>query len=300
MTKKSLFTKPPTTPKEQITLLQKRGMVVDDEAVACCYLQHINYYRLGAYWLPFEKNSVTHDFQPRTNFTTVLSLYNFDRALRLLVLEALERIEISIRTQWTSHMAHNHGSHAHSQKNLAVNFKRYEQNLENIKKDVDRADEIFIRHSREKYAESLPAIWKVSEVISFGVLSKLYSNLKPMPTRRGIAETYLLDDKLLSSWLHHLTYIRNLCAHHSRLWNREFTNIPMRPKNKPQILASEFIRDSRKLYNTLVILLYCMDIIDPKHKWRLQLKILLNQDLPLSAMDFPSNWQARNIWQNKE
>ena len=144
----------------------------------------------------------------------------------------------------------------------------------------------------------MPAIWKVSEVISFGLLSKLYSNLKPMPTRRGIAKTYFLDHKVFASWLHHLTYIRNLCAHHSRLWNREFTNTPKQPKNKPQILVSEFIHNSRKLYNTLVILLHCMDIIDSKHQWRAKLKILLNGDIPLSVMDFPLDWQSRNIWQN--
>jgi len=300
MTPKSHFKKPATTPEEQIKLLQERGMVVDDEFVACWHLQHINYYRLGAYWLPFEKNPITHEFQLGANFATVLRLYNFDRELRLLLLEALERIEISIRTQWTSHIARNHGSHAYLEQNLAANVQLYEQNFENIKKDVDRSDEIFIRHSKSKYKEPLPAIWIVSEVISFGLLSKLYSNLKPMPTRRRIAETYLIDDKVLASWLHHLTYIRNLCAHHSRLWNREFTNIPKQPKNKPQILASEFIHNSRKLYNTLIILLHCMDIIDPKHQWRTKLKILLNKDIPLSVMDFPLDWQSRNIWQNKE
>jgi abortive infection bacteriophage resistance protein len=272
-------------------------MVIDDIKTACFHLQHINYYRLGAYWLPFEINPVTHDFKAGTNFTTVLALYNFDRELRLLVIDALERIEISMRTQWTYYMAHNHGSHSHLDENLAFDAWRYKQNLDGMAKEVARADEVFIRHSRDTYKEALPAVWIVSEVISLGLLSKLYGNLKPRPTSRAIAEIYNLDKKVLASWLHHLTHIRNLCAHHSRLWNREFVNIPMQPKNKPSELAGEFIKGSRKLYNTLVILLYCMDIIAPQHRWRQRLKALLdNPTIPLAAMDFPADWKAHKIW----
>ena len=299
MTKRP-FNKPATTPEEQVALLQKRGMVIDDISTACFHLQHINYYRLGAYWLPFEINPVTHDFKAGTNFTTVLALYNFDRELRLLVMDALERMEISIRTQWTHHMAHHHGAHSHLDQTLAVDSARYQQNLDGMSKEVRRADEVFIRHARNTYQETLPAIWVVSEVLSLGLLSKLYSNLKPMPTRSAIATTYRLDEKLLASWLHHLTHIRNLCAHHSRLWNREFINTPMRPRKKPATLAGEFMEKSRKLYNTLVILLYCMDTIAPHHRWRQKLIGLLdNQHVPLTAMDFPVDWKTRAIWQGE-
>ena len=300
LVKKLSFTKPATTYEEQICLLQKRGMVINDVKNACLYLTHINYYRLGAYWLPFEKDRVTHDFRVGTNFETVIDLYNFDRELRLLVTDALERIEISMRTQWTYHMANNHGAHSHLSKELADNEKRYLKNLESMKKEVDRANEVFISHSKNTYEEQLPAIWVVSEVISLGVLSKLYSNLRPMPTRRAIAKAWGLDQKTLGSWLHHLTHVRNICAHHSRLWNREFINIPMLPKNKPLALVGEFVQGSRKLYNTLVIVLHCMDIIAPKHKLKQKLKILLdNPNIHLAAMDFPGDWQSRALWQKK-
>lgn len=296
MTKRS-FIKPATTYEEQVILLQKRGMIINDVKNACLHLQHINYYRLGAYWLPFEQNKAAHNFKKGTSFETVLALYNFDRELRLLITDALERIEISMRTQWTYHMAHKHGAHSHLDKNLAVDENRYQQNLASMKKEIDRADEVFIRHSKNTYKEPLPAIWVVSEVISFGLLSKLYSNLKPISTRRAIAGVYSLDEKTLGSWLHHLTYIRNICAHHSRLWNREFSNIPMQPKTKPLTLAAEFTQNSRKLYNTLIILLHCMNIIASEYSWRRKLKILLsNPSIPLAAMDFSDNWQTRAIW----
>lgn len=112
--------------------------------------------------MPFEKNHDTHEFKAGTHFDTVLALYNFDRELRLLILDAIERIENSMRTQWTYHIGHNHGSHAHLDEKLAINQYRYEQNLEIMKREVERSDEIFIRHAKEKYVEPMPAIWVVS------------------------------------------------------------------------------------------------------------------------------------------
>lgn len=292
------FTKPATTHEEQVELLRSRGMIFPDKEKACFYLKHINYYRLGAYWLPFEIDPVHHTFKDGTNFETVLALYNFDRSLRLLVMDAIERVEISARTSWTYHMGHTYGTHAHLIKNIAYNAVRHEQYIENMKKEVERADEIFVNHAKNKYQEELPAIWVVSEIISLGLLSKLYTNLKPMGIRKKIAQTYMLDEKVLGSWLHHLTYVRNISAHHSRLWNRDFINIPKKPKNKPEGLAEEFQDDSRKLYNTLLILLHFMDIISPKHKWRSRMvQLLRTPNIPLKSMDFPDDWQASKIWQ---
>jgi len=292
------FTKPATTHEEQVELLQSRGMSFSDKDKACFYLQHINYYRLGAYWLPFEVDPINHTFKVGTNFETVLELYNFDRSLRLLVMDAIERIEISVRTSWTYHIGHNHGSHAHLDKKLAFNKKRFGENIGTMEKEVKRADEVFVRHAEKKYKEQLPAIWIVSEVISLGLLSKLYANLKPMQTRSEIARAYNLDEKVLGSWLHHLTHVRNTCAHHSRLWNREFIATPNKPKNKPEGLAGEFKDNSRKLYNTLVILLHFMDVISPKHKWRSKMvNLLRTPNIPLKSMDFPDDWQNRKIWQ---
>lgn len=96
-TPKHPFTKPSTTYDQQIAILRQRGMHVDDEEVAKFYLQHLNYYRLSAYWLPFEVNHNPHQFHSGTRFKDALNLYVFDRSLRLLVLDAIERIEVSSR-----------------------------------------------------------------------------------------------------------------------------------------------------------------------------------------------------------
>ncbi len=295
---KRAFTKPATTYAEQVALLRQRGMVIDDDSAAAFYLQHLNYYRLGAYWLPFETDHDSHSFRAGIRFADVLNLYIFDRELRLLVLDAIERIEVSVRSQWSYQLAHLHGPHAHLDPNLAHKAWHWQSNLEKLCKEVERSDETFIQHLIRNYSEALPPVWAACEVMSLGALSRWYGNLKPMPTRRAIAGVYGIDQRVMESWLHHLTYIRNTCAHHSRLWNREFTITPEQPRSKPAPLVVEFVPSSRKLYNTLLIITHFMDTIAPHHHWRQRLKDLLSQHaIHVQAMDFPVDWENRAIWQ---
>jgi len=294
------FSKPATTFAEQVAILKSRGMIIPDPAKAEFYLQHLNYYRLGAYWLPFEADHGSHTFVPGTTFEAVLNLYIFDRELRLLVLDAIERIEVSVRCQWAYQLAHRHGPHAHLDQSLARRADYWRQNCQSLAQEVSRSDETFIKHIRDAYEEALPPIWASCEVMSLGLLSRWYANLKPMPTRRAIADVYRLDESVLASWIHHLTYVRNVCAHHSRLWNREFIVTPVNPKGKPAGLRAEFRIGSRKIYNTLVIILHFMDIIAPKHSWRMRVKELLrNHAGPVVQMDFLSGWEGREIWRDR-
>ncbi len=294
---KRAYHKQAITYAEQVARLKGRGMIIDDLARAEFYLQHLNYYRFGAYWLPFESNHDSHSFRSGTRFTDVLNLYVFDRELRLLVLDAIERVEVSMRSQWAYQLGHHHGPHAHLDPSLARQRDRWQQNLDSLREETNRSDEVFIRHFRENYNESLPPAWVVCEVMSLGQLSRWFANLKPKATRRAIADVYHVDERVLQSWLHHLTHVRNYCAHHSRLWNREFTITPKIPHDKPAGLAAQFHGDSRKMYNSLVMLLHCMDIIAPKHRWRTRLKDLLSQhSTNVTAMGFPSDWDEMPIW----
>lgn len=298
---KRIFTKSATTYGEQVAQLQQRGMVVLDHEAAVFYLQHLNYYRLGAYWLPFEADHAQHRFKPGTRFEDVLNLYVFDRELRLLVLDAIERIEVSVRAQWSYQMAHAHGPHAHLDEALARKPHLWRTNLDKLTKEVTRSDETFIVHLTRTYAEPLPAVWAICEVMSLGLLSRWYGNLKSGGTRRAIARAYGLDDGVLESWLHHLTFIRNTCAHHGRLWNREFTITPAQPRSKPAGLVDGFQPGSRKLYNTLLMLLHFMDVVSPRSGWRQRLKALVAEyRVPTEPMGFPQAWAEHAIWQEKQ
>lgn len=212
-------------------------------------------------------------------------------------MDAIERIEVSARSQWAYQLAHQHGPHAHLDASLAMSAGRWQSNILKLTKEVQRSDEVFIRHLKITYSEELPPLWAVCEVMSLGLLSRWYGNLKPMPTRRAIASIYGLDEKVLGSWLHHLAFVRNISAHHGRLWNREFTITPLMPKGKPANLRSQFQPGSRRLYNALVIMLHCMDIVSPGHSWRTRLISLIESHrVPVAGMGFPTNWEKLPIW----
>ena len=82
----------------------------------------------------------------------------------------------------------------------------------------------------------MPPLWVVCEIMSLGHLSTFYQNIKRPHDRNLIAKEYCLDEKVLTSFLHHLSHVRNLCAHHSRIWNRRFTITIRLPKKKPASL----------------------------------------------------------------
>ncbi len=291
------FTKPPLSFAEQVAVLQGRGMIINDPARAEFYLRHLNYYRLGAYWLPFEADHATHTFRAGTRFEDVLNLYVFDRELRLLLMDALERIEVSARTQWAHQLARCHGSHAHLDSRIAYRTDWHQRHLQKLTEEVTRSEETFIRHLLDTYEEPLPPVWAVCEVMSLGLLSHWYSNLKPMPTRRRIAAPFGVDEAVLQSWLHHLTVVRNTCAHHARLWNRELTVLPQVPRSKPAALKGQFQPGSHRLYNTLLILQYLMDVVAPASQWRQRLLALIDRHaIDTAAMGFPTDWQLCSMW----
>jgi abortive infection bacteriophage resistance protein len=298
MTKRP-YNKPPTTYPQQIDLLRARGMRIDDPDTAAFYLRHLNYYRLAAYWLPFESDHATHTFRPGTRFEDVLDLYVFDRELRLLIMDAVERIEVSVRGQWAHILAHRHGPHAHLDAALARNPQRWADHLAKLRDEVARSKEAFIQHHRETYQEELPPVWVVSEVLSLGLLSRLYENIGFPDTKAAIAGQYGLHQRIFTSWLHQLSVVRNICAHHGRLWNRHLLKLEA-PHKHPAALAGLFVADSPKLYNTLLLLLYLMDVISPGHHWRQRLLHLLTAHpaVPLAAMGFPAEWQRSAIWQS--
>ncbi|MDX8412919.1 MAG: Abi family protein, partial [Mariprofundales bacterium] len=265
------------------------------------YLSHLNYYRLAAYWLPFEQNHSTHQFKPNINFSQVLNMYVFDRELRLLVMDAVERVEVSLRTHFASHLSGKYGTHAHLQAELFFKQSTYNFTLKTLKKEVGRSGEDFIRHLTRKYDEELPPLWAVVELMSLGQLSTWYNNLKQRTDRKAIAEFYNVDEKHLRSFFHHLSIVRNLCAHHARLWNREFTFTYKLPTTRPQALINSLNRKApRRLYNTLAMLAYLMDVTCTNHHWKQRLlELLKHHHIDAGAIGAPAGLELLTIWQKQ-
>jgi len=295
------YNKPFKSIQEQIQLLRNRGLIIDEDADH--YLRHLNYYRLSGYWAPFQKSHSDHLFNANTHFDDVLNIYIFDRELRLILLDAIERLEVSLRTHWAYHCAEVYGAHAYFNKEISRKSFWYEKNFSLLQQEVNRSDELFIKHYRQKYSSSeSPPIWVVCEVMSLGLLSRWLKDLKPAKICNKIAKNYQVDHTVLISFIEHLTYIRNLCAHHSRVWNRKLTKTIKIPRSKPPELISSFNQDPvvmRKIYNSLVMLMHFLTIVSPGHHFKNRLLELIERhSIDVRAMGFPADWMKRNVWKS--
>jgi len=298
------FIKPATTIAQQIAHLTSQGMVVPDTGRAAHWLRHVSYYRLSAYWLPFEasKGQPGPRFGAGTSFDTVVSLYEFDRRLRLLVLDAIERIEVAIRGSWAYALAHVAGPHGYLNAALYNDRRNFHDNLSRLAREVGTSPETYIDHYRRTYDEpAMPPVWMVAEMMSFGQLSRWYSSLKDKALRNQIAEPLGLPESLLVPLIKHLSTVRNSCAHHARLWNRGFLirmKLPMKPAPLAATLEQPVTPGPARLYNSLVLVRYLLMQAEPASAWYTDLKSLLltHPTGDLAAMGFPSRWDQRPLW----
>jgi abortive infection bacteriophage resistance protein len=296
------FDKPALSLPQQLDLLIRRGMTVRDRDRALHALSHISYYRLRAYWLSEEIPTTTsgdHAFRRGVDFDNILDLYSFDRKLRLLVMDAIERVEVSLRTRWAYILGTQYGAHAYEDPALFRSADLHRKCLASLDSELNRSHETFIRHYRKTYTDPRrPPLWVVCEVLSFGQLSMWFANIARGADRQRMADAYGVDEQIIKSFAHHLTYVRNVCAHHSRLWNREMT-IAAKLARKPNRLRDAFNPGSaNRIYNTLVLLAHFVNRVSPGSAWHQHLRTLLaeHRTIDLSAMGFPTDWAQRDFW----
>jgi abortive infection bacteriophage resistance protein len=297
------YTKPPLTFKEQVDLLLDRGMVGESELMEQ-RLSTINYYRLSGYWFHYldEKNH----FRPGTRFEDVWLRYVFDRKLRLIVMDAVERIEIDVRTLLSYHFAHAHGPFAYATEESALpalDSDRREDLLLRITQEVDRSKrEQFVKHFESKYGDEhnfLP-IWMAVEVMSFGsVLGLLKACSKEV--KKKVARPFDVSDSVLLSWLWSLNEVRNICAHHGRLWNRPLGNKPMIPFKKHHPAWHQPVTpDNTRIFCVLTLCAHSLSRISPGTTWPRRLRALLyeHERIPRKNMGFPEEWLKSPLWRD--
>jgi abortive infection bacteriophage resistance protein len=294
--------KPSKSIQEQIALLQSRNMQFRNINNAPHFLNNISYYRLKGYWWELQDDKINHHFAPNSYFEDVIDLYNFDRHFRLIVFNAIERIEIALRTKLIYHLSQSYGPHWYCLPSIFEDPKRFTSFLGKINMDMSSSSEEFIVKHFDNHADEMPESWKALEVLTLGTLSKLYSNLKhQLPEKNKIAEEFGLNNqKYLVSWLLTITVIRNIIAHHGRLWNRVIINKydwpPTSPKPILSFIPNNFER--RKIFPILSGIIYMNNEISPGHHIKHELLNLIAQfpNTQLVKMGFPANWEDESIW----
>ena len=286
---------------EQLDILKERGLHVPDGAWAIHCLGHHNYYRLSAYRFPLTVAGNPDQFLPGTTFDDLWALYHFDRILRSLVSEAVKRLEISVRSHWAYTLAHAHGPQAYESPAIFRDPRRHTESLARLDEELNRSDELFVGHYRNNYRMSRPPIWVACEVMSFGLLSRFFENMKFDRDKKAIASVYGFPPDVLKSLLTHCVYIRNMCAHHARLWNRRFTITVSLPHSSPASIIPNLNRlEDRRLYNTLLLLGHVVRVVEPDSLWpeRLKTHLLTLEPRFHPFMGCPSDWVVRPFWQD--
>jgi abortive infection bacteriophage resistance protein len=312
-----IYNKPPLTYAQQIALMESRGLLVPDNPRAQRYLQEISYYRLSAYCLPYQQ--IKDTFNPNTTFDNILDNYLFDRELRIIIFDVIERIEVAIRAQIIYQLAHKYGSHWQDRQeifnpsylnNAGVIVDVFEETQKIIKDNCNaKHPEVFIKHYITNYVSpSNPPSWMSIELLTIGQLSRLFTAIKDNKDRKDIAAFFGLHHTVFTSWLHAITYVRNICAHHSRLWNREFAIKPeilLKPQ-KPWMQAN-FNNNNDRCFYFLSTLKYLLGSANPKNHLKNKLTTLIRKyptvpirflGIPSDANGNPINWGDEPLWVN--
>jgi abortive infection bacteriophage resistance protein len=293
------YIKPPLPVQDQINLLKSRGLQIPDEERAARYLRNISYYRLSGYMYPFLADTKQHLYKDGTMFEDVLDLYRFDRELRLLVFSAIEKIEVAFRARIINQ--YSVALRDPFWYTNAANFADPKQHTEfsnSLTAYIKRSNDVFIKHFYNTYSDPWPPIWVVFEILPMGQFSILYKITANSPARKAVADYFGAKGPVLTAWLHTLVYVRNICAHHARLWNKELrvpVKLPKKAANK--WLANRNITN-RKVYIVLAIIVYLLDTITPQHGFRQKLKALVVKypETDTAAMGFPQDWLADPFW----
>ncbi|HJC29403.1 MAG TPA: Abi family protein [Candidatus Dietzia intestinipullorum] len=314
------FDKPPLSIEDLVERVQDRGLHVPDRAKARRYLQHIGYYRLSPYTIPFQNGGPDHLFREGTSFDDVLDLYAFDRALRLLVMDALERIEVAVRAALTDHMSvayddshwYTDVSHfRHRGKHAGLLKIVREACDERLRGAPDAGEDVLVHRSAlEHYlttyaAPELPPSWLVVEMLTIGQLTSAYRNLRRRSDRTAIARSVGLTAPVLESWMPTYVRVRNICAHHGRLWNVGLGVYPAIPNSSTISWLKDADalpdRSRKRLYPVLVSLQSVLASVSPHSGWARRLHELLSTRSPMNlrGMGVPENWAGDEFWSRR-
>lgn len=289
--------------QDQAQLLIDKELICNDKARLERYLYSIGYYRLSIYWFPYF-SSQEDKFVPDTTFDKILGIYIFDRKLRLLVMEAFERIEVALRVQWSNALTLEYNDiHAYRKQDLFKNTSLHRKCLCELDDEFKKGSRI--QHYKDNNSSSLFSPTCVAvEMMSFGTLSRWLENTKDTAPKKIVMEKFGMPNiKVLERVFHALTPVRNVCAHHSRLWNHRFVfPLPTIHKIKASFKCKESNSNQldNHLYNYLVVIDALLREISPNTSWTNRLITLLNtvESTNHKAMGFPDDWREREPWKS--
>lgn len=299
--KLKIYTKPPLTYQEQLDKLIERGLTVEYPDKALHLLENLSYYRLSGYLYPMlAEPKDSHKFKKDSTFENAFKIYCFDRELKQLLAGEIEKIEVSFRAKITYVLSHKYDAFWYTYERLFKSLDTHRKSLDSTYSMVNESTEDFAIKFRKNYVNTYLPSWMALEIVTFTHLSKLYSNLVDSSAKTEIAKFYGVNTPILENWLMIITYTRNICAHHSRFWNRRLSYKLSKFKKEPiydWVDMNGVTKNSSYAY--ICIVKYLIDRVNPKNTFKDKILGLFEKYSNIDihkGMSFPEGWKEQPLW----
>lgn len=297
------YTKSPETLEQCCSVLESRGLVIDDRERAIKYLKNVGYFRLTGYMFHLQSKDGNHTFAKGTTFDDIISLYQFDKKLRGVISEYLERIEICLRANLTDKYSATHGFFWYNNSDLFEDQGIFDNINKEIREAFDDPKEQFLKWFKYKYtSEDIPPSNMALEILSLGKLARLYKALKNKDGKLEFAKEFELPSATITSWYIYLANVRNICAHHSRLWNKKITaDRPIFPNREKYRFRGENFEDSNTtLYGIISLIDRLLISFNPQNTFTQKIEhLIVEYSIDTTQMGFPESWEETANWKFK-
>lgn len=285
-------------------------MKFHDENLAKDFLSRVSYFRMKYFWIDMiDKDS--DNFKEGVYFEDIIERYEFDKSLRQILFDAIETLEVALRTKTISILSLETGTGLwYLDERLFDNKEYLKEFVFKLKYEFERSTDPFARDyiraninwNKDSLQGDNPDAWMIIETATFGSLSKMYKNLKTQsPLKSTIANEFgLYSSKELSSWLEAISILRNIVAHHSRLWYRIFSKKTInikKPRNK--WLCQDLTEYQRmRAFGVISCHLYLLNSITPNNTLKEELLQLFSNypKVPIFMLGFTDEWKKHPIW----
>lgn len=244
------------TIEQQIAILQSRGLEIPDKELASNFLHRNNYYRVSGYSLTLRSHDI---FATNATFQNIVDIYEFDYNLRYILLKYIELIEIAVKSVYSYEFTKVHGATGYLNPDNFTDASIHADIMQKAEKQKNARlqHEAYLKHFVCELHQDIP-LWAFVDLLTISNISFLYK-ISKKTIKLAVAMSLGLTtrgDEVLEKYMHHMTIIRNLCAHGSRLYNRLFEQKPWLKKQEKNllILLPDGNVDNAHLYGFILIM----------------------------------------------
>ena len=300
------YDKPHRSFEEQADLLISRGLINSSRKDIISKLEQVSYYRLSSYWYSFREDDAESlhklsTFKADITFEKIWNHYIFDRQLKFLLLDAIERIEVFFRTRLLHFITQEKAAFGYLDSQIFTHREAHTKWLAKVQSCVERAKNSSpcIKHFYKKYGDSHENVpmWMVAEVMDYGCLNLLFQNIE-RSFHQDIIHNIGFSYEILVTWIKSLNNVRNSCAHHEYVWNRTWSRAPKTPRK-----CTEWHIFNKTQFKTGIILFVCRQLlktIAPSSEWAQRIESLFarfqSKGIDFSEIGLPPQWQEHPLW----